>query len=163
MRDIARRTGLPRSTCHALCSTLVAEKMLELRPGGGYVLGVELMVLGTQVMERSGLVDAAVPAMNGLAASTGSEIRLGQLHDTSIVYLHRIRATRRVGADDRFGLRLPAHLTGCGRAAMSAMDAAAARRLAASGGVEPGSVDRLMAELLSARTRGFVVSTSPAG
>ena len=161
VRDIADRTGLPRSTCHAICSTLVAENMLEARSTGGYVLGVEMMVMGGHVVARSGLVDAATPAMNALAAYTGGEVHLGQLDDDGcIVYLHRVRACH-LRARNWFGLRMPAHRTGCGKAALSLVEPERARDMALTQGLAGDGAEALLHELELARRTGFVVTTWP--
>ncbi|NUR89968.1 MAG: helix-turn-helix domain-containing protein [Nonomuraea sp.] len=39
VRDLAGRTGIPRSTVHALCATLCSEGLVEQEPGSGYRLG----------------------------------------------------------------------------------------------------------------------------
>lgn len=39
VRELACRTGIPRSTVHALCTTLCQEGLLEAQPGAGYRLG----------------------------------------------------------------------------------------------------------------------------
>ncbi|MBM3678469.1 MAG: helix-turn-helix domain-containing protein, partial [Actinobacteria bacterium] len=78
VREIARRTDMPRSTCHAICATLAAEGLLERATGGGYRLGAVLAGMGAQVIERAGLVEAASPAMSMLSRTVGGEIHLGQ-------------------------------------------------------------------------------------
>lgn len=61
VRQLSSRTGIPRSTCHSLCSTLATEGLLELGNGGdGYQLGAMLARLGGQVIERTGLIDAEI-------------------------------------------------------------------------------------------------------
>ena len=57
IREIAERTGIPRSTTHDICRTLVESRLLEAMPDGGFQLGIGLAMLGGQVLERIGLVD----------------------------------------------------------------------------------------------------------
>lgn len=160
-REIAGRTGLPRSTCHAICATLVQEEMLETVRGGGYRLGPALAGMGGQVIERAGLVEAAAPAMERLARTIGGEIQLGQLAGGWLVYLTRIEHDRRLPMRNRMGMRVPADVTGCGKAALSALPLDQVRRLVRGrqGGASV-DLDELEAELLQARARGYVVSES---
>jgi DNA-binding IclR family transcriptional regulator len=155
-REIAERTGILRSTCHAICSTLVAEALLELVPGGGFRLGAALAEMGGQVIERTGLVEAAGPSMDKLFRATGGEVHLGQLVSGYIVHLTRVEHERHLAMRNRMGLRVPADVTGCGKAALSALPREQARELvrARAGG---GSVDLdgLEVELADARTRGY--------
>ncbi|HEV2894806.1 MAG TPA: helix-turn-helix domain-containing protein, partial [Actinomycetota bacterium] len=56
VRQMAERTGIPRSTAHAICLTLCDAGLLEEGTGRGYRLGPALVGLGGQVIERTGLV-----------------------------------------------------------------------------------------------------------
>lgn len=160
VREIAESTGLPRSTCHAICTTLVAEDLLELLPIRGYQLGPGLVGMGGQVIERLGLVEAATPSMQALARITNGEIHLGQLALSWIVYLTRIEPECRVHIQNRLGLRVPVDRTGCGKAALSQMDPDRADELLAKSGVRGGELDMLHDELAAARRRGFAISGS---
>jgi len=158
VRELAARSGCPRSTCHAICATLVDEQLLERVPGGGYRLGPALAEMGGQVIERTGLVEAATPSMRGLSRAVGGEVHLGQLVGRFVIYLIRIEHERRLPMRNRMGLRAPAHLTGCGKAALAQLDPARVRSLLA--GEPVVDMDRLLAELADARRTGYVVSDS---
>ena len=54
VRQVAERTGIPRSTAHAICLTLCDAGLLEEGTGRGYRLGPALVGLGGQVIERTG-------------------------------------------------------------------------------------------------------------
>jgi len=158
VRDLAGRTGISRSTCHALCATMEAEELLEKVPGGGYRLGPALAVLGGQVIERAGLVEAALPAMRQLAHEERGEVHLGQLVSGWVVYLHRIELDPRLPMRNRMGLRAPAHLTGCGQAALSALRPARAREIIRMhAGEEAFDLDEVVGHLERARATGYAV------
>jgi DNA-binding IclR family transcriptional regulator len=70
VRQLAERTGIPRSTVHELCSALCGQALLEAVSGGGYRLGPLLVELGGQVIERTGLVTAAKASSTGCADPT---------------------------------------------------------------------------------------------
>ena len=159
VRDLAGRTGISRSTCHTLCATMEAEELLEKVPGGGYRLGPALAVLGGQVIERAGLVEAALPAMRQLAHHERGEVHLGQLVSSWVVYLSRIESEPRLRMRNRMGLRAPAYLTGCGQAALAALSPEkAAELLHLHAGDEDCDVDEVLRQLGRARQVGYAVS-----
>jgi len=158
VRELAQRTGIPRSTCHMVCATLEAEELLEKVPGGGYRLGPALALLGGQVIERAGLVEAALPAMRQLAREEGGEVHLGQLVSGWVVYLNRIEIEPRMPMRNRMGLRAPAHLTGCGQAALSALSPDRAEALVRLHEAEDCDIDEEMQRLERTRGVGYAVS-----
>jgi IclR family acetate operon transcriptional repressor len=162
VREISSRTALPRSTCHALCATLTTEGLLEQAPGGGYRLGAALAGMGAQVIERTGLVEAATDSMQRLSQAVGGEIHLGQFVAGWTVYLIRVEHARRMPMRNRLGLRVPAYLTGCGKAALSMLESEMVEQyvLRTSAESKRPDVRALIAELAVARRQGFVVSDS---
>ena len=163
VRQLAEHTGIPRSTVHELCCALRGQGLLECAPGGGYRLGPLLVELGGQVIERTGLVAAAEGVVERLR-SADSEVHLGQLVDGWVVYLHRDGGSLRAPMNNRVGLRAPAHLTGCGRAALALLDAGEVRdrvrRLCAEERRPLPDLDLLHAELARVRRRGYAVCRS---
>jgi IclR family acetate operon transcriptional repressor len=163
VRRLAERKGIPRSSVHELCRALCGEGLLEPVPGGGYRLGPLLVELGGQVIERTGLVAAAEGVAERLR-SPDAEVHLGQLVDGWVVYLHRHCGPRGAPMDNRVGLRAPAHLTGCGQAAMALLDADEVgdrvRRLCAEERRPLPDLARLAEDLAEVRRRGYVVCRS---
>jgi DNA-binding IclR family transcriptional regulator len=165
VRQLAERTGIPRTTTHALCRSLCDTGMLEQAQGGGYQLGPALVGLGGQVIDRTGLVSAAEGILERLPRLRGSEAHLGQLVDGWIVYLDRATSTgaHSVYMRNRVGLRAPAHRTGCGKAALACYDdpdevAELVERVCAADRSDPPDWPALHAELDEARRNGCLVS-----
>ena len=162
VRQVAERTGIPRSTAHALCLTLCDAGLLEETGGRGYRLGPALVGLGGQVIERTGLVGAAEGVLGRLAPGDGLEIHLGQLVGGWVVYLDRASGPVRAPMHNRVGLRAPAHLTGCGKAALAMLPpaevAARVEEVCAAESRRPPDLAALTRELARARRAGFVVS-----
>jgi len=147
LRQLSARTGIPRSTVHGLCQALEE--------------------LGGQVIDRIGLVEAAEGVLERVPRRDGTEAHLGQLVDGWVVYLDRATGIIRAPMDNRVGLRVPAALTGCGRAALSVLETQEARaRVERAGHAEPSralDADELAAlerDLMQARRRGYAVSSS---
>jgi IclR family acetate operon transcriptional repressor len=162
VRALAARTGIPRSTCHALCSTLLQQRLLDTSPAGRYRLGPALVGLGGQVIARTGLVEATAGYLEELARLTRCEVHVGQLVEGWIVYLARVPRRRNPAMNNLVGLRVPAFQTGCGKAALSRLPDATVRRLVAEVVAESRTtapdVDQLLEILAEARAAGFVVN-----
>lgn len=167
LRRLAERTGIPRSTVHGLCVALEAAGLLERVPARGYRLGPALVELGGQVIDRTGLVEAAEGVLERVPRRDGTEAHLGQLVEGWIVYLDRAAGVLRAPMNNRVGLRSPAADTGCGRAALSLLDPAEVRIRVADAArserrrePEPNETNVLDGELRLARKLGYIVSTS---
>ncbi len=169
VRQLSERTGIPRSTVHALCASLTATGMLEAvgerdARRGGYRLGPLLLELGGQVIDRTGLVTAFERSAGPLCRAAGQEVHLGQLAGGWTIYLHRQTSDRRVPMNNRVGLRAPAHLTGCGKAVLAQLGwPDVVRRVGewcTTTGAPTPDLDALAGELRAARETGWLVSRS---
>lgn len=166
LRQLQERTGIPRSTLHGLCLALQQAGLLEAVPQRGYRLGAALVDLGGQVIDRTGLVEAAEGVLERMPTRDGTEAHLGQLVGGWIVYLDRAAGVLRVPMDNRVGQRAPAHTSGCGRAALSMLSTADAKaRIEATASAErdapgPAETEQILRELRLARRRGYVVSST---
>jgi DNA-binding IclR family transcriptional regulator len=163
-RQLAVRTGIPRSTAHTLAATLATEGLLEGVPGRGYRLGPLLVGLAGQIIERTGLVAAVEGALGPLLRTAGQEVHVGQLVGGWVVYLHRETGPLRAPMDNRVGLRAPAWRGGCGKVALACLPdaevAARVRRLCREEGLPVPDLPALHAELDVARERGYLASSS---
>jgi len=162
LRQIVRRTGIPRSTAHGLCVTLCDAGLLEEVPHRGYQLGSALVALGCQVMDRTGLVEAARGQLERPVRRDGTEAHLAQLVGGWVVYLDRRTSRHGAPMNNRVGMRAPAHRTGCGKAALSRLReedvASRVQQTCAADHVEVPDFARLHEELARARKRGYVVN-----
>lgn len=163
VRQLAERTGIPRSTVHGLCSSLCDAGLLEHVRGRGYQLGPTLVTLGGHVIDRTGLVTAAERPLATVQLDAGEEVHLAQLVESWVVYLDRRAGVRAVPMRNRVGLRALAHRTGCGRAALAALPSAERRRRVVNGcrreHVDQPPLDDLDARLDHERGRGYVISS----
>lgn len=161
VRQVAERAKIPRSTAHEVCQALVAEGLLESSPRG-YQLGPLLLELGGQIIERTGLVRATEGILDRLVRVPEQEAHLGQLTHGWVVYLDRSSTVRSVPMFNRVGQRAPAHLTGCGKAALAWLPfdkvVAHVRKCCEEGTIPAPDLDGLEAELTLARRHGYIVS-----
>ncbi|WP_051792200.1 IclR family transcriptional regulator [Amycolatopsis jejuensis] len=164
LRQIEERTGIPRTTAHALCLSLVEAEMLEFVPGRGYQLGPAFIGLGGQVIERTGLLDAAKDVGKRFVRFEQVEAHLGQLVGGWVVYLDRTASLLRLPMNVHLGSRVLAHTTDCGRAALSipAPGEAWARVVAACEAERRALPDRdeLERDLAAVKRRGYAMNRS---
>lgn len=130
LAELARRTGLPKSTVHRIVGELVGLRVLErTEPGAGadgYRLGMWLFERGELVPAHRTLSDAALPVMEDLRAATRQRIHLAVLEGVDVVYLE-ILGDIALDISSRTGGRVPAHATGVGKAILAYSSAATVR------------------------------------
>jgi IclR family transcriptional regulator, acetate operon repressor len=157
--ELARRTGLAKSTAHRLVGELVRLGWLE-QAGPRVRLGLHLFELGQLVPRQRALKEAALPFMEDLREATGSNVHLAVLEGLEVVYVEILRVRDRQALPSRVGGRLPAHATGVGKAILAfsppdvvkaRVDAGLVRRTAYTV-VMPGALTR---ELAAVRETGI--------
>src|SRR5664279_612712 len=84
--ELARRTGLPKSTTHRLAGELVRLGLLE-QAGPRLRLGLRLFELGQLVPRQRTLRDAALPFMEDLREATQNSVHLAVLEGIEVVYV----------------------------------------------------------------------------
>lgn len=116
--ELARRTGLPKSSTHRLVTHLVEQGLLE-RYGTGVRLGLRLFEIGQLATRQRGLVDAARPYLTDLWEATRNTVHLAVLEGTEVVYLDILRGVDAPALPSRIGGRFPAHATAVGKAILA--------------------------------------------
>jgi IclR family acetate operon transcriptional repressor len=121
--ELSRRLGLATSTVHRLLATLTDERLLERGSTPGcYRLGLAIFDLGANAVHGGGLVEAALPVMATLRASTGETVQLAVLDGLESVYVDRLESPHTVRIFSRVGTRLPATTTSTGKVLLAALD-----------------------------------------
>ena len=142
--QLARRTGLPKSTVHRLAAELIREGLLET-VDGGFRLGMRLFELGHLVPRQRGLRELAAPLMGELREISQQTVHLAVLDGSEVLYLEILPGRTGPKLPSRVGGRMPAHATAVGKAMLAAdrraFDTVAAtglRRLTARTIIAPG-------------------------
>lgn len=135
--ELARRTGLSKSTTSRLVAELVRCHLLE-REGRAVRLGVLAFELGELAARPRDLRRAAAEHMSDLGRATGQTVHLAVLDGADVVYVHIVRSHRGPPMPSRIGGRMPAHATGLGKALLAhagpeAFDAVVGRGLTRAG------------------------------
>lgn len=116
--ELARRSGLPKSTAHRIALDLVAAGLLERR-GPRVRLGLKLFEIGQRVPRQRVLRDAAVPSMSDLREATRQTVHLAVLEGGEVVYVEILGSSGGPRLPSQVGGRLPAHVTGVGKAILA--------------------------------------------
>jgi IclR family KDG regulon transcriptional repressor len=118
--EVAGSLGVPKSTAHALLSTMATIGLLKRRSRGRYRLGWRLLTLSQILMETSDFRHEARRWMEELVAEFGETVHLAALELGRVVYVEKMAGTRAVRVDvTSVGVELPAHCSGVGKMLLS--------------------------------------------
>jgi IclR family pca regulon transcriptional regulator len=166
--DLAEELGMSRSTTHRYVLTLSALGHLVQGSRRKYRLGMAVTELGMSALSATGLREHARAPLRELSGRAPYALAIGVLDGLELVYLDRIRATRRgqrpIDLDLSAGSRLPPHCCAMGRLLLASLPEAERRRLLAELTLEPRgprttmSKHALRGELARIRDEALVVS-----
>jgi len=163
LSELARAIGAPKSSCLAVCATLVEAGLLARTPSGAYRLGWKVVPLGRSYLAQSNLVTEFRRVDQELNLLPEDTIVLSLLDGRTVVYVGTRPGLRPVAMHYEIGLRLPAHCTASGKALLAALagaDLAARYADEVFDTLTPHSLTRmpdLTAELARTRQRGYAI------
>jgi DNA-binding IclR family transcriptional regulator len=141
LSQISRRSGVPKSTTHRVLAMLVELGAVE-RSGTEYRMGDVMFSYGSRSPEVA-LRDAALTHLESLLLQTRQVVHFAVLRKQEVLYLERL-STSSVISPATVGGRLPAHLTGVGKALLAYAPA--------------DTVNRYLDRRLTARTEASITS-----
>jgi DNA-binding IclR family transcriptional regulator len=120
LTEIARQACLPVSTAHRLASELAAWGVLERTEDGHYRPGAHLKAIGSQApVLPSTIQEKARRIMEDLAVATArTNVRLGQLRSTEVVYVEKLAGSRPMAMCYE-SATAPAHASAMGKALLA--------------------------------------------
>lgn len=118
VNELARRTGLPRSTVSRLAAEMAANGFFE-RHGNQLGLGLQMFEWGERASRRRSLREVALPYLADLREATHQTTHLAILDGTDVVYMAILGSHAGPLLPSRMGSRLPAHATGVGKALLA--------------------------------------------
>ena len=160
---LASELALPKSSVHGLCTTLVSFGYLRRQADGTFLIGpgvmglAEAFVAGTDVAQEFN-------ALWGSGSMAPEEtVVLSVLSGNEALYVAVRNSVRPLGLAFNVGMRLPAYLSGSGKAMLSQLPADEVRRrfmgqlstrLTTKG---PRDIDALQRELAATKKRGYSI------
>jgi DNA-binding IclR family transcriptional regulator len=161
--DIARVTGLPKSTVHRLLHTMVDRGFATPTTDGGYLTGPRVLALAGKVLRPLDTVERARPFLRALQESTACTVHLAVLFGDELVYVDKIEADKPYRMASRLGMSLPTHSTAIGKAVLASMPTAELDAHIARVGLPPRtprtitSSSRLKSQLARVRRSRFAL------
>ncbi|QRP43117.1 IclR family transcriptional regulator [Amycolatopsis sp. FDAARGOS 1241] len=163
LSELARVIGAPKSSCLAVCTTLVATGLLVRTPGGQYQLGWKVVPLGRAYLSTSGFVKEFRRVDQELGLLSEDTIVLSLLDGRNVVYVETRPGLRTLAMSYEIGMRLPAHCTAGGKSLLASLPDTEIAGRYADGRFEtptPRSISRmpeLMAEITRTRANGYAI------
>jgi IclR family transcriptional regulator, acetate operon repressor len=114
LSEIARHSGLPKSTVSRLVATLLKHGYLE-RDGRLIHLGLRVFELGQLARAPRELRAAALPIMMHLRDRTGDDVHLAIPDGGEMICIAAVQGRSHAPSRMRVGARLPAHATALGK------------------------------------------------
>src|SRR5436190_7958791 len=160
---LAGELALPKSSVHGLCNTLVSFGYLRRQADGSYLIGPRVMGLAEAFVSGTDVAQE----FNALWAESGSTpeetVLLSVLSGNEALYVSVRNSARPLGLAFNVGMRLPAYLSGSGKAMLAQLPVDEVRRrftgqlstrLTSKG---PRDIESLLRELALTRKRGYSI------
>jgi len=160
---LAGELALPKSSVHGLCNTLVSFGYLRRQPDGAFLIGPRVMGLAEAFVSGTDVAQEFNALWADGASAPEETVVLSVLSGTDALYVGVKKSSRPLGLAFNVGMRLPAYLSGSGKAMLAWLPAAEVRRRFAGGLVTrlthkgPRDLEALLKELNLARRRGYSV------
>ena len=160
---LASSLGLPKSSVHALCNTLLTLGYLRRQGDAGFFIGPRVMPLADAFVSGTDVAQSFNRLWDEMGTPPEETVILSVLNGTDVVYVAARSGVRPLGLAFRVGMRLPAHLAASGRAMLAFQPPEAVRAMYAGFPLSPPArgaaltVDVLLEELAHTRRRGYSV------
>jgi DNA-binding IclR family transcriptional regulator len=163
LAQLTAELALPKSSVHGLCNTLMSFGYLKRQPDGAFLIGPRVMSLAEAFVSGTDVAQE----FNALWADAGTApeetVVLSVLSGTDALYVAVRNSARPLGLAFNVGMRLPAYLSGSGKAMLAYLPPDDLRRLFAAGlqtqltRKGPRDIEALLKEMALTRKRGHSV------
>jgi DNA-binding IclR family transcriptional regulator len=160
---LASDLALPKSSVHGLCGTLVSLGYLRRQPDGAYLIGPRVMGLAEAFVSGTDVAQEFAALWTDRGSAPEETVVLSVLSGTEALYVAVRNSARPLGLAFNVGMRLPAYLSGSGKAMLAFLAPAEVRRRFDGGlGTRltrkgPRSIEALLKELAVTRKRGYSI------
>lgn len=121
LSELSSRCGFPKSTVHALASTMRDRGLVRQLPDGSYAPGLRLFEYGSAVSRGFDISSIARPYLESLSSLTGSNSVITMLDGDSAVSFDYAVSASGVQIMPEIGVRLPLHSTSQGKLMLAFM------------------------------------------
>lgn len=114
--ELARKTGLPKSTVYRLVQTLCKlGYVISVSSSNKYMLGAKVLNLGYSVLTSLEIREITGPYLEQLSKSVGETVNLAIRDDCQLIYVERLKTQQIVNINLHIGSRLELYNTSMGR------------------------------------------------
>ena len=163
MSSIATAIGIPRNSVYEIVNTLAARRLLQIGPDGRVSLGSWLFELGSRYAQSVDLLVEARAMASRVRDASGETVHVATLDGRHALYLIKEESRQVVRMSSAIGMRLPAHVSGVGKAMLAELPLFELRRRFDGVSLErltPNSLTTfaaLEADLEATRVRGYAI------
>jgi DNA-binding IclR family transcriptional regulator len=160
---LASELALPKSSVHGLCTTLVSFGYLRRQADGSFLIGPRVMGLAEAFVAGTDVAQEFNALWSTGRAAPEETVVLSVLSGTEALYVAVRNSARPLGLAFNVGMRLPAYLSGSGKAMLAQLAPEEVRRrfsgqlstrLTSKG---PRDLESLQKELVLTRKRGYSI------
>ncbi len=120
LMDISQRTGWPKSTIHAILSTMIDYGVVAQDSSDGkYRLGIRLFELGADISSGWNILEISRPYLRNIMLKTGESVNLGILDKGEVLIIEHIDSGNPLRVMMERGMRLPLHSSAMGKAMLA--------------------------------------------
>jgi DNA-binding IclR family transcriptional regulator len=121
--ELSAQLPYPKSSLHGLLQTIVSMRWLTFDPVKRvYSIGVKPWEVGQSFLRSREIVVRARRFLRDALQELGETVQLGILDDLDVVYIDKVEGTRPLRLISNIGSRLPAYVTGIGKALLAGLD-----------------------------------------
>jgi DNA-binding IclR family transcriptional regulator len=164
LSEVSSKLGIPVSSTFEILHSLVECRMLSLSCKR-YRIGLKLFELSQSINRDFFLLQCARPYILEIRDSLKNTIHFAALDRTDVVYLSKLNFSQENASRAKVGLRLPAHLTGLGKAMLSKLSDEEIRRYYVDYDFKmvtkksTTNVDQLLSKLAQTRKDGYAIDS----
>ena len=129
LSELAEAIGVPRSSAHALLTSLVEIGLLQCRTKGRYRIGWRIVSLGETLRASVDVRSAAAPVLQSLVERHRETCHLAVMERYKVLYVDKFLGTQVINVvGARLGAQLDAHCTAVGKVLLAQCDPEEVRR-----------------------------------
>ena len=129
LMEISDSLSYPKSTVHALLSTMRDRGLVNQLDDGSYTLGIKLFEYGSSVSRNFDIGKISKPYLEELSSLTGSNTVISMFDGKAVVSFDYSVSRTGIQIIPEMGVRLPLHATSQGKLALSTLSEKELKRL----------------------------------
>ena len=163
LKEIAEKSGFPKSTVHGLLFTMLRHEMVRQYTDGRYGLGIRLYECGCAVSESWDITTRVHPYLEKLAQQTGAGAFITFFDGRNVISFDRCTGSGGLQVIPEVGMRMSLHATAQGKLFLSLLPRSRVLSLLREDGMTaytPHTItdtESMMAELDAIRVRGYAI------